>query len=122
MLFKSILPVAGIVAALAASPVTAHAQLNITVTNHTKGMSGAARVVNMAGNYQVAQNSRLVRVWIQSLDSMGRPVSGANGRYDANRRTWSVGVGDFRLAYYYVEFTVSTPSGNRVYSTGRYRW
>jgi hypothetical protein len=113
----------GAVSAVAAFAVPAHAQdLRVNITSITKGMSGSARVVNMAGNYATATGVNLTRVQINALDSSGRLVSSAAGSFNRSTRLWSAGVGDFRLAYFYVSFTVSTPRGNFTYSSSTYRW
>jgi hypothetical protein len=92
-----------------------------TVTQNSKMAVGSSRHVQMAGTYTLtAGELSLTRVQIVTLDRNGNLLSTAVG--SSTGTTWSAGVGDFALAFYYVEFKVSTTTGTRTYRTSTYSW
>ena len=92
-----------------------------TVTQHNKSLVGSSRHVNMAGTYTLtAGETSLLSVYIVTLDQNRNWLSSASGSKTIS--TWSAGVGDFALAYYYIEFRVATPTGTRLYKTPTYTW
>ncbi len=91
------------------------------VTQNTKTQVGTSRHVQMAGTYTLsAGETGLTSVYIVTLDKNRNWLSSASGSKTAT--TWSAGVGDFALAYYYVEFKVATTTGTRTIRTPTYTW
>lgn len=92
-----------------------------TVTQNSKAMVGPSRHVQVAGTYALSAGElSLTSVQIVTLDQSGSFLSSASGSKTGS--TWTAGVGDFALAYYYVEFKVSTTTGTRTYRTSTYTW
>lgn len=92
-----------------------------TVTQNTKTRVGTSRHVQMAGTYTLTTGETgLTSVYIVTLDRNRQFLSSAVGSKTAT--TWSAGVGDFALAYYYVEFKVATTTGTRTFKTPTYTW
>jgi hypothetical protein len=91
------------------------------ITQNSKTMVGPSRHVQMAGTYTLTTGElSLTSVQIITLDSSGSWLSSASGSKTGS--TWTAGVGDFALAYYYVEFKVSTTTGTATYRTPTYTW
>lgn len=101
---------------------TAAYAFSITITKNLKQMVGPSRHVNMEGTYTLsAGETALTSVQIVTLDSSRRFLSSAGGSFTGS--TWKAGVGDFALAYYYVEFRVRTSTGaTQVYRTATFTW
>jgi hypothetical protein len=113
------LTVAIVLLALLSLPAVALAFTG-TVTQNSKTSAGSSRLVQMAGTYTLAAGETLVSVYIFTLDHNGNPLSSAHGSSTAS--TWSAGIGDFALAYYYVELKVATSTGTATYRTPIYAW
>lgn len=91
------------------------------VTQNTKTMVGPSRHVQMAGTYTLtAGETSLTSVRIITEDQNHGWLSAASGSKTAT--TWTAGVGDFALAYYYVEFKVATTTGTKTFRTPTYAW
>jgi hypothetical protein len=94
---------------------------SFTVTQNTKAMVGSSRHVNMAGTYTLtAGETSLTSVQIVTQDQNHSWLSSASGSKTAT--AWAAGVGDFALAYYYVEFKVATTTGTKTFRTPIYTW
>jgi hypothetical protein len=92
------------------------------VTGGKTYMQGTARVAELRGTFTLAANEQLTNVRMIAYDAQGRQLSAAQGTWNSTTRTWSAAVGDFRMAYYQVEFTVRIGNTTKKYYTLAYRW
>ena len=97
--------------------------LEFNVNNTNKYKNGPAFMVEMTGTFKRSPGEkRLLNAWVVILDANGNERGRDQAIIDRRAKTWTGGVGDFRGAYYYAEFRVSTVAGDRYFKTVTRRW
>lgn len=89
----------------------------ITSAKPTIGLN--SKVITVAGTYKLSAGESIVAVHVVTLDANQRQVSAAQGNWGSGR--WSAAVGDFRMVYWKVVFTVSQNGSRRTFSSPVYR-
>lgn len=84
------------------------------VTRRSEPRSGNVQFAYLDGTYKLAANETLSNVQIVYN------IGSAAGQFSPTSKTWSVGVGDFALKSYRVEFTVKRNGQKSRYVTPTY--